>query len=49
MPAKGSKKTQGDADLHRNKEQDTISIDDILFPRSSIQKLAKTIIQNDGG
>lgn len=48
MPAKGSKKTQGDTDLHRNKEQDTISIDDILFPRSSIQKLAKTIIQNDG-
>ena len=48
MPVKGSKKPQGDVNPNQSKEHDTISIDDILFPRSSIQKLAKNIIQNDG-
>lgn len=48
MPVKGTKKPQGDVNPNQSKEHDTISIDDILFPRSSIQKLAKNIIQNGG-
>ncbi|EMG51128.1 DNA polymerase epsilon subunit D, putative, partial [Candida maltosa Xu316] len=48
MPPKGWRKNaEGQYPQPSSKENELISIDDILFPRSTIQKLAKNIISDD--
>lgn len=48
MPPKGWRKNaDGQYPQPSSKENELISIDDILFPRTTIQKLAKNIISDD--
>lgn len=48
MPPKGWRKNaEGQYPQPSSKENELISIDDILFPRSTIQKLAKSIISDE--
>ncbi|RCK54593.1 DNA polymerase epsilon subunit D [Candida viswanathii] len=48
MPPKGWRKNaEGQYPQPSSKENELISIDDILFPRTTIQKLAKNIISDD--
>lgn len=44
MPPKGWRKNTEGHYPHPNKDQDLVSIDEILFPRATVQKLAKNII-----
>ncbi|KAI5964723.1 DPB4 [Candida pseudojiufengensis] len=46
MPPKGWKKN-ADPSQQPSRDLDPVSIDDILFPRSTIQKLAKSIISDE--
>ena len=48
MPPKGWKKNAEQNGGHLpHKERELVSIDEILFPRATLQKLAKSIIQDD--
>lgn len=49
MPPKGWRKNADGQYPQPNKDAELVSIDDILFPRSSVQKLAKNIIAGDEG
>ncbi|KAK6454692.1 histone-fold-containing protein [Scheffersomyces xylosifermentans] len=47
MPPKGWRKNAEGQYPQPNKDSELVSIDDILFPRSTVQKIAKTIISED--
>ncbi|KAI3402388.2 DPB4 [Candida oxycetoniae] len=49
MPPKGWKKNGDPSTTQRQKELELVSIEDILFPRSTLQKLAKTILLDEQG
>ncbi|KAF3991734.1 hypothetical protein FT663_02607 [Candidozyma haemuli var. vulneris] len=49
MPPKGWRKNAEGKFPQNHKDAEFVSIDDILFPKSVIQKLAKNIIQSDDG
>mmetsp|Transcript_177 Transcript_177/g.199 ORF Transcript_177/g.199 Transcript_177/m.199 type:complete len:246 (+) Transcript_177:79-816(+) len=52
MPPKGWRKNTEGQYPQPNKDQDLVSIDDILFPRATVQKLAKNIMNassDEGG
>ncbi|ODV79652.1 histone-fold-containing protein [Suhomyces tanzawaensis NRRL Y-17324] len=49
MPPKGWRKNADGQYPQPNKDSELVSIDDILFPKSTVQKLAKTIISDEEG
>jgi histone H3/H4 len=49
MPPKGWRKNADGQYPQPNKDSELVSIDDILFPRSTIQKLAKSILEGENG
>lgn len=49
MPPKGWRKNAEGQYPQPNKDSELVSIDDILFPKTTIQKLAKAILEDDNG